>query len=60
MFGMPFPTWLGWIIGPVSIIVTALISIWCYVKSSKEHEEPNENNLKQPLEEGKGREQKND
>lgn len=39
LFGLPFPTYLGWILGPVLIIGTAAYCVAAYRKFLKEENE---------------------
>lgn len=38
LFGLPFPTYLGWILGPVLIVATAGYCTAAYLKFLKEEE----------------------
>lgn len=36
MFGLPFPTYLGWIVQPLSMVIMLAVCIYFYRKNDKE------------------------
>jgi hypothetical protein len=42
MFGLPFPTWLGWWLGPGIMIATFCTSLGLYKKYLKKEKEENQ------------------